>query len=65
MLIQARGEPEDRYAHLLDDYAVGFNSLGYNHQYLVTAWGVREPGDVALIPEFLQRCDSVVQTILR
>lgn len=63
VLVQTQGEPEDRYSQLLDDYSMGFNSLGYQHLHLIRAWGVREPGDVALRPEFLQRCDTVVQAI--
>jgi multimeric flavodoxin WrbA len=65
VLIQTQGEPEERYADLLDYHAAGFNGLGYQHLHLIRAWGVREPGDVNAQSAFLKRCDTVAGEIYR
>ena len=63
VLVQTQGEPEDRYTAVLDQYERGFQFLGFDHQYLIRAWGVREPGDVARYPAFLQQADDVAKAI--
>lgn len=63
VLIQTQGEPEHRYAEVLDQYCVSFKGLGFDNMHLIRAWGVREPRDVLENPEFLSRCDSVVEQI--
>ncbi len=61
--VQTQGEPEERYRDLLDSYSMSFKYLGFDHQYLVRAWGVREPGDVITHTEFMQRCDAVADEV--
>ncbi|MEM7123692.1 MAG: flavodoxin family protein [Pseudomonadota bacterium] len=63
ILVQTQGEGEDRYGDLLERYATGFRLLGFEHQFLIRAWGVREAGDVVEYPAFLERCDAVAQQI--
>ncbi len=63
VLVQTQGEPEERYGDLLGSYAAAFEHLGYDRHYLVRAWDVREPGDVASRPDFLQRCDAVADQV--
>lgn len=63
VFVQTQGEPEDRYRDILDNYSMGFKSLGYKHQHLVRAWGVREPGEALARPEFLQACDAAVKSV--
>ena len=63
VFIQSQGEPEDRYRDLLDNYSAGFGYLGYDHQHLVRAWGVRDAADIADNPEFLARCDAVADEV--
>ena len=65
VLVQTQGEGKDRYGDILERYAAGFRLLGFDHQYLIRAWGVREVGDVAEHPAFLERCDAVAQEIYR
>ena len=61
--MQTQGEPEERYRDLLDSYSMSFKNLGFDHQYLIRAWGVREPGDVITHTEFMQRCDAVADEV--
>lgn len=63
VLIQTQGEPEHRYANLLDQYSMSFKGLGFDNLHLVRAWGVREPSDVLANSKFLEQCDSVVKDI--
>jgi multimeric flavodoxin WrbA len=63
VFIQTQGESEERYRDLLDSYSGGFGYLGYDHQHLVRAWGVREAGDVVNNSEFMERCDIVADAI--
>ena len=46
VFLQTQGEPEDRYADLMGSFSASFRGLGFDHQHLVRAWSVREPGDV-------------------
>ena len=63
VLIQTQGEPEDRYADVLDQYSMSFKGLGFENMHLIRAWGVREPTDVLEHAEFFRRCESVVEKI--
>lgn len=63
VLIQTQGEPEHRYADVLEQYSMSFKGLGFDNMHLVRAWGVREPCDVTENIEFLKQCDSVVEKI--
>jgi len=63
VLLQTQGEPEARYADLLESYSASFTGLGFEHLHLVRAWGVREPGEVLQHGRFLQQCDKVVERI--
>ncbi len=63
VLLQTQGEPEDKYADLLDRHSAGFIGLGFDNLHLVRAWGVREPGEVNNHRQFLQQCDAVAGQI--
>jgi multimeric flavodoxin WrbA len=63
VLVQTQGESEDRYRDLLERYSTGFNYLGFDKQYLIRAWDVREPGDVSHHDGFLQHCDATAQKV--
>lgn len=63
VLVQTQGEPEDRYGDLLERYSAGFNYLGFNKQFLIRAWGVREPGEVMKHDAFLRQCESTAQKV--
>jgi len=65
VLIQTQGEPEHRYADLLEQYSMSFKGLGFDNMYLVRAWGVREPSDVSNNPGFIDQCDSIAESIYR
>jgi multimeric flavodoxin WrbA len=65
VLLQTQGEPENRYADILDQYSASFNGLGFNNMHLVRAWGVREPNDVEASAHFLKNCDDVVSKIYK
>ena len=43
VFLQAQGEPEDRYAGLMDSFSASFTGLGFDHHHLVRACGVRNP----------------------
>lgn len=62
VLLQAQGEPEDRYADLMQNFSASFTGLGFDQQHHVRAWSVRNPGDIAKSPGFLQQCrDTAVK----
>ena len=63
VLVQTQGEGEERYGDLLESYSAGFHHLGFERQHLIRAWGVREPGEVAAHPAFLERCDAVADEV--
>ena len=63
VFVQTQGEPENRYGDLLNAYSAGFHHLGFDHQHLIRAWGVREPGEVADRPDFMARCDQIAAEI--
>ena len=63
VLVQTQGEPEDKYRDLLERYSTGFNYLGFDKQYLIRAWGVREPGEVSHHDSFLKHCDVIAQKV--
>lgn len=63
VFVQTQGEPEGRYADLMDSYQASFDGLGFTERHLIRAWGVREPGEVAQHAQFLERCDSVAEKI--
>ena len=63
VFVQTQGEPEDRYADLLDSFSVGFKGLGFDQQYLVRAHGVRHPGDIDKAGPVLSECDALASLI--
>lgn len=63
VLVQTQGEPKQRYANLLESHSAGFAGLGFDHQHLIRAWGVREPGEVLAQATFMARCDEVAEQI--
>jgi len=65
VLIQTQGEPENRYANILDQYSAGFKGLGYDNTHLIRAWNVREPTDISSDAEILSQCDSVAECIYK
>ncbi len=65
VLLQTQGEPENRYADVLDQYGASFDGLGFNNHHLVRAWGVREPNDVEASEYFLKKCDEIVSKIYK
>lgn len=65
VLLQSQGEPESKYADLMDSMSVSFKALGFDQQHLVRAWGVRNHGDIATDSKFLKECDAVADRIYR
>lgn len=63
VLLQTQGEPEEKYADLLESMSVSFKGLGFDNQHLVRAWGVRNQGDIASDSEYLEECDSLAARI--
>lgn len=63
VFVQTQGEPEDRYADLLDSFAVSFKALGFDHQHLVRAHGVRNPGDIPPTAPVMSKCDALTSLI--
>jgi len=63
VLIQTQGEPRDRYANLLDSHSAGFTGLGFEHQHLIRAWGVCEPGEVSQHAQFIAQCGDVADRV--
>lgn len=63
VLLQAQGEPEGRYAELLESFSASFNGLGFDQHHLVRAWGVRNPGDIKKETRFLQQCRDTAAKI--
>lgn len=63
VFLQSQGEPEERYADLMDSFSASFKGLGYDHHHLVRAWGVREPGDVNPQSDVLKDCDAVAERV--
>ena len=63
MLLQTQGEPEEKYADLLESMSVSFKGLGFDNQHLVRACGVRNQGDIASDSEYLEECDSLAARI--
>ena len=63
VFLQTQGEPEDRYADLMGSFSASFEGLGFDHQHLVRAWGVREPGDIHAQSDVLNDCDSLARRI--
>ena len=65
VFLQTQGEPEHRYAGLMESFSASFYGLGYDHHHLVRAWDVRNPGDIHETSEVLKECDEVAQRIYR
>lgn len=63
VFLQTQGEPEDKYAELMESFSASFEGLGFDHRHLVRAWGVRHPGDINQQSEVLRDCDSVASRI--
>ena len=63
VLVQTQGEAEEQYGDILERFSFGFRYLGFDHQYLVRAWGVRAPDDLEHHPDFLEECDRVAETV--
>jgi len=63
VFLQTQGEPEHRYADLMDSFSASFKGLGFDHLHLVRAWGVREPGDIDALPDVLDSCARLAEQI--
>jgi multimeric flavodoxin WrbA len=63
VFLQSQGEPEDRYAGLMESLSASFRGLGFDHHHLVRACGVRNPGDIDHSSTVLQDCDAVGKLI--
>lgn len=63
VFVQTQGEPEDRYAGLMDSFSASFTGLGFDHHHLVRAHGVRNPGDITASAPVLQDCDAIASRI--
>lgn len=63
VFLQTQGEPEDRYAGLMDSYAASFTALGFDQHHLVRACNVRSPGDVHQASSALHDCDAIAVQI--
>lgn len=55
VLLQAQGEPEDRYGELLAQYGPALDKLGFAERHLVRACGVRDIGDINSHPRVLKK----------
>ena len=65
VLLQTQGEPEDKYAELLESFSASFTGLGFNHSHLVRACGVRHPGDLDQRASTLTKCQETAEFIYR
>ncbi len=63
VFLQTQGEPEDRYADLMESFSASFKGLGFDNHHLVRAWDVREPGDISPDSHALQDCDRVAERV--
>ncbi len=63
VLLQTQGEPEDKYADLLESFAASFTGLGFDHRHHVRAWGVRNPGDIGPNARVLRDCRETASAI--
>lgn len=63
VFLQTQGEPEDKYAGLMEGFSASFRGLGFDHQHLVRAWGVRNPGDIDHGSRVLHDCDATAAGI--
>lgn len=63
VFLQTQGEPEDKYAELMNSFSASFNGLGFDHHHLVRAWGVRNPGDINSESSILKDCDAMASLI--
>ena len=63
VLVQTQGEPKERYGNLLEQYSTGFQYLGFDHQHLIRAWGVREPNEAINQKAFIENVENVVQRL--
>ena len=63
VLLQTQGEPEDRYADLLESFSASFTGLGFDKQHLVRACGVRNPGDIGNSSSVLEDCKKTAERI--
>ena len=65
VLLQTQGEPETRYAELLESFSASFTGLGFDKRHLVRACGVRQPGDVDQRASTLAKCHETAALIYR
>lgn len=63
VFLQTQGEPEDKYAGLMESFSASFSGLGFNHQHLVRACEVRNPSDIHHASSVLRDCDTVATRI--
>lgn len=63
VFLQTQGEPQDRYADLLESFSVSFRGLGFDKQHLVRACGVRKPGDIGPDADCLRDCQTIASRI--
>jgi len=63
VFLQTQGEPEDRYAGLMESFSASFKGLGFDQHHLVRAWSVRHPGDINANSDVLRECDTIALQI--
>ena len=63
VFLQTQGEPEDRYAGLMDSMSASFDGLGFDQQHLIRVCGVRNQGDITNASSVLQDCDMLASRI--
>ncbi len=63
VFLQTQGEPEDKYANLMESFSASFNGLGFDQHHLVRAWGVRNSGDIDQESSVLLECDETARRI--
>ncbi len=63
VFVQTQGEPEEKYVDLMQSFSASFTGLGFDHQHLVRAWGVRNPGDVDHHTAALAACDATARRL--
>ncbi len=63
VFLQTQGEPEEKYADLMQSFSASFNGLGFDQHHLVRAWGVRHPGDIDEDVRALGACDAIARRI--
>lgn len=65
VLLQAQGEPAERYGDLLGQYGPALDKLGFNGRHLVRACGVRDLNDIQTHPTALQAVEDLARRLIK